>query len=46
MCRKSRAICRKTKVLGHKDSATTQGYAHLGPSSLGSLAGLIDKRRS
>jgi len=33
-------------AMGHQDHATTQGYSHLAPGSLGSLAGLIDKRRA
>lgn len=40
------SLFRLGAVLGHKDHATTQGYAHLAPSSLGSLAALIDKRRA
>ncbi len=40
------SLYRIQQAMGHKDHATTQGYSHLTPSSLGSLAGLLDRRRS
>lgn len=40
------SLYRIQQAMGHQDHATTQGYAHLTPNSLGSLAGLIDKRRA
>jgi integrase len=39
------SLYRIQQALGHRDSATTQRYAHMAPEALRPLAALVDKRR-